>query len=67
MEKLLKAMREKRKMETRTLDGYKFFPTSESGSRLYQSRCNQLEILQNTVSGQNKTAIRKYCKKITLL
>ena len=59
MTKLLQLMREKRRMETKTLDGYKFFPTSKSGQSSYNLICDELEIEQKTISGQNKTLINQ--------
>ena len=56
--KLLELIRERRKYECRTLDGYK--PTNKL---MHHILSNEIEVLMKTVGAQNKTKIRKECKE----
>ena len=57
MSKLLKLLRERRKNEYLTLDGYKI-----SNHLLHHLLSNEIEIEMKTISGQNKTIMRKEAK-----
>ena len=61
-EKLLNLIRERRKYEYRTLDGYK-----ASNPRMHYILSEEIEILQKTIGGQNKTRLRKEAKGNPLL
>ena len=56
-QKLLNLIRERRKYEYRTLDGYK--PTNKLMHHLLSE---EIEVEMKTISGQNKTIIRKEAK-----
>jgi len=63
--KLLNLIRERRKYETRTLDGYK--PTHELTGYWFEKLMHHLvseeiEIEMKTIGGQNKTKLRKEAK-----
>ena len=64
--KLIEAYREVRKWETKTLDGY--VPTYTLThlafhAEEYQRALKALEIIQQTIGGRAKTAIRKECRE----
>lgn len=56
--KLLELLRERRKYEYLTLDGYK--PTDKLMHHLLSK---EIEIEMKTIGAKNKTAIRKECKR----
>ena len=55
--KLLKLIRERRKYEYRTLDGYK-----PANKLLHHLLSEEIEIEMKTIGGQNKTLLRKEAK-----
>ena len=60
--KLLKLIRERRKYEYRTLDGYK--PTNP---QMHHLLSNEIEIEMKTIGGQNKTILRKEARENAFL
>ena len=56
-QKLLNLIRERRKYEYRTLDGYK-----PSNFLVHYLLSEEIEIVQKTIGGQNKTILRKEAK-----
>ena len=54
MSKLLNLIRERRKYETRTLDGY-----VPANKLMHYLLSNEIEIEMKTLGGQNKTKLRK--------
>jgi len=57
MSKLLNLIRERRKYETRTLDGY-----VPANKLMHYLLSNEIEIEMKTIGGQNKTKLRKEAK-----
>ena len=57
--KLLELIRERRKYEYRTLDGYKV-----SNHLLHHLLSKEIEILMKTIGGQNKTKLR-YARRLS--
>ena len=55
--KLLTLIRERRKYEYKTLDGYK-----PSNPHIHHLLSEEIEVLQKTIGGQNKTRLRKEAK-----
>ena len=57
MSKLLNLIRERRKCETRTLDGY-----VPANKLIHHLLSDEIEIEMKTIGGQNKTRLRKEAK-----
>jgi len=57
MSKLLNLIRERRKYETRTLDGY-----VTANNLIHYLLSEEIEIEMKTIGGQNKTKLRKEAK-----
>ena len=57
MSKLLNLIRERRKFETRTLDGY-----VPANKLIHHLLSEEIEIEMKTIGGQNKTKLRKEAK-----
>ena len=55
--KLIKLIRERRKYEYRTLDGYR-----TSNFLLHHLLTEEIEVTMKTIGGQNKTKLRKEAK-----
>jgi hypothetical protein len=57
MNKLLNLIRERRKYETRTIDGY-----VPANKLMHHLLSEEIEIEMKTIGGQNKTRLRKEAK-----